>query len=414
MHTFFNTKLSSPKETLIKLGNPPGDYQHHQFLKPLQLNPKSPLHHKLSLLTDKYVQDTKGDRGSKQLEVYRCHWQWVLLGLARSLLSNNWLLVSLDSKAYSSDIWLKRYQLKYASIKAIKDHLEEQGLIEVLRGKRYKDQPSRTRIYPSKALASVLWEYAVATEEAIEGPYLRLNEGDSKWREVLFDLDEDHPDLADMIAINEFLKDHQWAAKGPVSLIYKNSPFEGGRLYTAFQNLSDRRTRVRINTLIDSEPICEVDFSANHLRMNLAINAKLFAGDNPYEDICEIAGVIPRDRVKEFITVAMGANDEKSGFNALRQKGFNDEFSNMIYKATLQRYPKLQFFNGWGTNLQSLEGQILKDVMFQGLQEGIVCLPVHDAIAAQQEHKDWAVETMKHTWTIHLDGCPTRVTVDMP
>ena len=85
--------------------------------------------------------------------------------------------------------------------------------------------------------------------------------------------------------------------------------------------------------------------------MNLAIYAKLFPGDNPYEDICEIAGVIPRDRVKEFITVAMGANDEKSGFNALRQKGFNDEFSNMIYKATLQRYPKLQLFNGWGTNL---------------------------------------------------------------
>ena len=35
--------------------------------------------------------------------------------------------------------------------------------------------------------------------------------------------------------------------------------------------------------------------------------------------------------------------------------------------------------------------------MFQGLQEGIVCLPVHDAIAVQQEHKDWAVGTMKHT-----------------
>ena len=52
--------------------------------------------------------------------------------------------------------------------------------------------------------------------------------------------------------------------------------------------------------------------------------------------------------------------------------------------------------------------------MVQGLQEGIVCLPVHDAVAEQKEHKDWAVETMKHTCTIHLDGCPTKVTVDMP
>ena len=41
--------------------------------------------------------------------------------------------------------------------------------------------------------------------------------------------------------------------------------------------------------------------------------------------------------------------------------------------------------------------QILKDVMVLGLKEGIVCLPVHDAIALQKEHKDWAVETMKYT-----------------
>ena len=110
----------------------------------------------------------------------------------------------------------------------------------------------------------------------------------------------------------------------------------------------------------------------------------------------------------------MGANDEKSGFNALRQKGFDDEFSNRIYKVTLQIYPKLPLFNGWGTNLQSIAGQILKGVMVQGLQEGIVCLPVHGSMAVQREYKDWAVETMKHNWAVHLDGCPTRVSVDMP
>ena len=52
--------------------------------------------------------------------------------------------------------------------------------------------------------------------------------------------------------------------------------------------------------------------------------------------------------------------------------------------------------------------------MVQGLQEGIVCLPVHGSMAVQREYKDWAVETMKHNWAVHLDGCPTRVSVDMP
>ena len=27
--------------------------------------------------------------------------------------------------------------------------------------------------------------------------------------------------------------------------------------------------------------------------------------------------------------------------------------------------------------------------------------------------KDWAVDAMKHTCDVHLDGCPTRVSVDM-
>ncbi len=40
-----------------------------------------------------------------------------------------------------------------------------------------------------------------------------------------------------------------------------------------------------------SKPICEVDFNANHLRLNLAFSAKEYAGETPYEDIGEIAGM---------------------------------------------------------------------------------------------------------------------------
>ena len=129
------------KQQLLSLGSPEDDYQHHIFLSPLQLHKHSKLHAKLSLLIDKYVQETKGQRGTKQLEVFRYHWQWVLLGLSRSLLTNSWLLVSLDRNAYSSDIWLQRYDIKYASVKPIVDYLESQGLVQVLRGKKYKDQP---------------------------------------------------------------------------------------------------------------------------------------------------------------------------------------------------------------------------------------------------------------------------------
>ena len=58
--------------------------------------------------------------------------------------------------------------------------------------------------------------------------------------------------------------------------------------------------RLRINTLIDGEPIGEVDFSANHLRLNLAFNGGVDAGDDPYATIGEEAGVESRQLVKSF------------------------------------------------------------------------------------------------------------------
>jgi len=402
------------KQQLLSLGIPEDDYEHHIFLCPLQLHKNSKLDYKLSLLIDKYVDETKGGRVGERLEDFKCHWQWVLLGLSRSIITNSWLLVSLDRNAYTDDIWLRRYGIKYRSVKAIKDYLESQDLITVLKGKKYKGKPSRTRLFPTAALSNQIWEYVLDQEQPIEGPYLTLNEHDDGWQETLFKLDEDHPDLADMIAINEFLRPHRWACKAPVRLVYKHTPFQGGRLITPFQSLPDRRVRIRINTQIDGQPICEVDYNANHLRLNLALFAKEYAGETPYEDICIESGVASRDMVKKFITVAMGASSEMAARNSLARERFNGDLFSRIHSGVQKRYPKLQLFNGWGIFAQNLEGQILKDVMLEGIKEDIVCLPVHDAVAVQQQHQNWAKEVMLETWQEHMDGVRTNVKVDLP
>jgi hypothetical protein len=340
----------------------------------------------------------------------------VLLGLSRSLLTNSWLIVSLKKNTYADDIWLQRYDIKYASVKPIVDYLEAQGLAQVLKGKKYKGQPSRTRLFPTEALSSQIWEYVIDQEQPIEGPYLTINETDDIWEETMFKVkaDESHPDMDDMIAINEFLKPHRWACKAPVRLVYKHTPFQGGRLITPFQSLPDRRARIRINTQIDGQPICEVDYNANHLRLNLALFAKEYAGETPYEDICIESGVASRDLVKKFITVAMGASSEMAARNSLARERFTGDMFNRIHAGVQKRYPKLKLFNGWGIFAQNLEGQILKDVMLEGIKEDIVCLPVHDAVAVQQQHQDWAKEVMLETWQEHLDGVRTKVKVDLP
>ena len=117
--------------------------------------------------------------------------------------------------------------------------------------------------------------------------------------------------------------------------------------------------------------------------------------------------------VKKFITVAMGANSEMAARNSLVRERFNGDLFSRIHSGIQKRYPKLQLFNGWGIFAQNLEGQILKDVMLEGIKEDIVCLPVHDAVAVQQQHQHWAKEVMLETWQEHLGGVGTKVKVDL-
>jgi hypothetical protein len=416
MHNVLNNNLSKLKDMVFNLNLPEDDYENHTFLSPLQLHRNSKQHLKLSLLIDKYVQETKGNRGPKQQEQFKHHWQWVLLGLSRGLVTNNWLVICLHSNSYTTDEWLRRYEIKYRCVKAIFDFLKDNDLIEIKEGKKYKDKPSRTRIFPKLTLSNQLWEYFLDQEQQIEGPYLTVNETDSEWEETMFEVsaNENHPDMDDMIAINEFLKPHSWACKAPIRLVYKHTPFEGGRLITPFQNLPDRRQRIRINTHINDKPICEVDFNANHLRLQLAINAKEHAGETPYEDIMHESEVISRSTVKRFLTVAMGADNVVSGRKALYKENITDDLIDRMIKGSLKRFPKLELFKGWGISLQNLEGQILKDVLLEGIKQDIVCLPVHDAIAVQQGHEEWAKEIMLETWQEHTKGVGTKVRVDYP
>ena len=91
-------------------------------------------------------------------------------------------------------------------------------------------------------------------------------------------------------------------------------------MYTDHQQLPDRRFRIRINTRIDGESVCEVDFNANHLRLALAVLHDEDAGDSPYEDIMDLAGHRSRDLVKSFITKAMGASSREAAHQQLEPR----------------------------------------------------------------------------------------------
>ena len=415
MHTKVNQSTAKLWDLLDSLKLPDDEYSNHTFFRPLVVHKSSPKYDYANELIESFeARSNTKQRGVKQLAEFKRHWQYMLMNLCSVSFQRRWLLVSLDKTAYSNDDWLKLHGLSYGLTKEIVSYLVTTGMIELKLGKRYENNPARTRLFPTPKLANMLYSLFYFIEEEINPPYIRINEGEGSWMDTICSLSDDHSEVIEMTTINEFLKGHSWACKAPVRLVYKSNAFNGGRLSTPFQNLPDRNVRIRINTLIDEQPICEVDFNANHLRLNLAFRSKESAGDTPYEDIGEIAGVNNRDQIKRIITVAMGASDEAGGYGSLYTEGFNKAYVRRIHDAALKRFPKLQLFKGWGVYAQNFEGQILKDVMLQGVKKDIVCLPVHDAVAVQQQHQAWAKEVMLETWRRYMDGMKTKVKVDFP
>ena len=96
------------------------------------------------------------------------------------------------------------------------------------------------------------------------------------------------------------------------------------------------------------------------MRLSLAVIAGEDAGDTPYEDIGELAGNIERQRIKNYIIRAMGADSRDGARGACLGEGITPRQFDVIEVAVLKRYPIRSLYTRFGVNAQSLEGQILK------------------------------------------------------
>ena len=148
---------------------------------------------------------------------------------------------------------------------------------------------------------------------------------------------------------------------------------------------------------------------------DVALNGGGDAGDDPYSVIGKDAGQ-DREVVKIFMTVALGAASEGEAKNSCRRRhGIYSNVFEQLLDSTRRLYPKLQLFSGWAPYGQNLDGKIIKDVMLEGARQAIVALPIHDAVAVQQKHIEWAKKQMLASWgkITGTEGL-ARVKVDLP
>jgi hypothetical protein len=234
-------------------------------------------------------------------------------------------------------------------------------------------------------------------------------------------LPDDHPDIVNLRKVNNFLKDVTYALKSPIRLIYLRDFSHSGRLYTAIQNLPMRNVRVRINTLIDGEPVVEIDLSASFARIAAAINAKKELPEDPYTEVAKIAGVT-REQVKFLFTRAIGHYNRR-----ISLKDDNEPKNSIsraerirIENATMKLFPEVysSFYvkhEPSGSLYQSLEGHILLETIARLAELKIPALPIHDSLMVQKKNYRVAEILLKKNWreVLGVDFDPV-VTIDTP
>ncbi len=359
----------------------------------------------------------------------------ILANLVVCVFSKRRLSLSGSEKSYNKGEYLNALFLTFRAVHTVTDVLIAKGFITFKQGSKAKKEVNSYK--PTKKLELLLLPLIYEVQEEYLGDEKSLiifkpkdkskNKSQKKVkaknhkslvhsptnnyimrrRSYSPDLTPDHPDRAGLKRINEYLKDVTYALKSPVRRIYSHDdPMQGGRLYVRLQGLPDRRARIRINTLLNGLPVAEVDLSANHPRMILALSNKRLP-DDFYDDVAAKTNTT-REQVKFLVTRAIGAGnrsialkpkvDEKDWFKTdfvltpKQRKAIEDVIE--LEQPDLFKY----LYTGMGVYLQGLEGDILLRAMLDLIEQDIPSLPIHDAIYVQRIHKTKAKKALESAW----------------
>lgn len=379
---------------------------------------------------DPYLKQSRKDAQSRVNTAFRL----IICNLIVSVFSKQRLSLAGTEKAYNKGEYLNSLFLTYRAVNTVIKALIKGKYIIFIKGSKAKEEVNSYK--PTKKLELLLLPLMYEIQEEYSGKDEALvifkpkkdkalkadKEGNKlslfatkeasknhtmRRRSYSPDLPLNHPDRAGLKQINEYLQDATYALKSPVKRIYSyEDPMQGGRIYVRLQGLPDRRVRIRINTLLNGKPVAEVDLSANHPRMLMALDNKKLPA-NFYDDIAAQTKTT-RDQVKFLVTKSIGARnkaislkpdvDEKDWYSTDFVLTYPER--DAIWNAIESDHPTLysKFFKGNGIYLQGLEGDILMKAMLDLIEQDIPSLPIHDAIYVQRRHKAKAKTALEKAW----------------
>ncbi len=265
--------------------------------------------------------------------------------------------------------------------------------------------------YPARPLQTIFMECLYEPYKGLQECGIFLSDGKAK-RPA--NLPNDHVDLITIKRLDNAFKAQILPKYSPLQLIFTTSPKDpfplyGGRIYTNTQQIPMQDSPIRKHTTINQEKCCEVDLSANHLRMSAAMFGEVLS-DDPYLELKNIAEVKRRDDVKRVVAALISTKASETHkarhrlFSPKKEKMPSISFATFdaIYKAIDQLFPWFKSIRGIGSNLQSIEGQILLESMSQLLDDGVIAIPLHDALRVPVQHQAKTEKILKEAWSRHL------------
>ena len=352
----------------------------------------------------------------EDIDGFRANLRLLLYALVASAYDFKWLAIPTGDKNYAKGQRLGSFGLSRRRVESILEVLIQENLI-VLGRKGYLDprpsgQSKASQYFPTATLleyfSSCLYEFS----DSFELPcYHQFNNfpGEKPPESHLWASEE-----LLLRRYNEFMANHWWARKAPTNRSFSESMSRGGRVHTAYQNIVNRRLPIRINTLLDGEPIAEPDFKSNHLRMAAALVGEELP-DDPYTVISELA-YTTREIVKEFVTMVLGCRSKKQKGGQMRvlataNEGLTLAIYRRLLKAFDQEYPWLDakgiFYNDTGARMQRLEGEIGLKMFKWAIEKEIPILSVHDSFAVQARYADETWAMMSKYWETVVQGSST-------
>ena len=107
-----------------------------------------------------------------------------------------------------------------------------------------------------------------------------------------------------------------------------------------------------------------------------------------------------RKKIKAFINVGLNNQSFEATKHVIARTEPYVSYADSakIAEAFAKLYPNLDLHCGFALTAMQLEGLILKDVLLRGVKNGILALPIHDAVAVEFDHQDWAKDAMEDAW----------------